>query len=464
MSEKRGAQLYNHSLEQILIGGLIVSPNSFWEMEHALGSSTFHAPLHREMFNVLADLIRLGQTPTIPLLCGRLPEEFADPSGKDISVRTYITICTDKAEDVSPHDVYEELVELAAKRDAMRVAENIIKDIEKGEKRSDQIVVDAEDRLISITQSLSPNRPEKMGDIVKRAVRKIKEANKDYEEGKPKATLHGLSTGVAALDQILGKMYPGDFGCIIASQSDGKTAMAQQIGMHVAQNEIVLMIEMEMSNESLAFREMAAKTGMPLARLNGDLNPHEIMEIEETVQSLQSPNFYALQPKGEFRLRRLKAEVLSFSKRVGKPALIVIDQLDKLLPDKTNHRSGFDEKKEITSFLKGLALELETVIILLAQRTRMAQRADSPVPDVNDAEAPSLERDCDFVLGIWRMESWLRKREPNDVESSKYERWLSQMKENENTANAIMLKLRRGKRFQKCQMRWDGQRTRFSDI
>jgi replicative DNA helicase len=91
---------------------------------------------------------------------------------------------------------------------------------------------------------------------------------------------------------------------------------------------------------------------------------------------------------------------------------ITIDGLKRLRTE-TKHRDRWDRLEEITGELKAMAIELSVPVLLAVQRTRTARRRDDPIPQLDDADAPTLETDADMVLGVWREESWLMMNKPN---------------------------------------------------
>jgi replicative DNA helicase len=154
---------------------------------------------------------------------------------------------------------------------------------------------------------------------------------------------------------------------------------------------------------------------------------------------------------------------MAMKRTVGLRALF-IDQLDKIKAE-GRVRDKFERTAEVTGDLKVLAKELEVPVCTLAQRTRFAQRRDDPQPQLDDADAPSLERDADWVLATWRPFFWLQRRKPDSgVTSEKYAAWEQKLKDSENTAEIICLKHRRRKAFQMRKMRWIGHLTRFEEI
>lgn len=453
-SKPKAISFSNPKLERILLGSLFTSNQILWQIEHAIRGETFTVQLHRDIFENLADMIRLGHNVTLPLLCGRLPDEGENEHGHTVSVRSYLSVCLGEAEDISGLEVYEELAELASLRHLKQMAEYVGKAIQKGDKRSEEIAADLEAAAVNIMRVASPSRPKKLADIAKTVVGKSRMAR---DEG----SVPGLTTGLAALDELIGLIFPTDLLCILAASSDGKSAMAQQIGIHVSQTKPVLMIQMEMSDEQVAVREVAAASGISgYAIMEGKVNNFDFERVEEAQQKIASYNFWVHDTK-RLTIRQIKGQALAM-KRNGGLGLLIIDQLDKIKSER-GHKSVFDKHEEVLTDLKDMAKDLGVPVLILAQRSRGGQR-ENEVPDVNDARVgPALEENCDTLIGLWRRENWLQKSKPSEDRDLAYGEWKQKFEDARDHAEVIALKRRSGSRFERRQLRWNGRITRFED-
>ena len=452
MNARAKLNLTNPRAERILLGGLISSNHSFWQISHAVKPDAFTVPLHRQMYEVISDIINEGGATTLPLICARLPEQEKDENGNEISVRSYLSVCIDSAEGVTPLDIYEEVAELSSKRRLKRLAEEIDKQLQKGDRRSEEIAADLEVSATDIMHVASPNRPKRLSDVSKAVIANSRLAR---DTGK----VPGLKFGLAAMDELFGMMQPGDLGCILAAQSDGKSALVQQVGVHASLQKPVLMIQMEMSDEQVAAREVSAASGVSgHSILHGNVDAFAFNDVEESQTILENYDFYIHDSK-KMTVREIRgqAQALQRTKGLG---LLIIDQLDKIKAERYV-ANKFDRMTEVTADLKDLAKELKIPIIVLAQRTRMAQR-EREVPDVNDADAPSLERDCDWLCGLWRRENWLHKNKPTS--ETKMMEWEEDMRIARGRASVVVLKRRSGARYVQKDLGWRGEITRFHDI
>ena len=448
-------QFANAKLERILLGALILNNAFYFTIDGSIRSDAFTVPLHRQMFETLVDMIDAGQATTIPLLCAKLPEEEADENKNGVSVRSYISVCVEQAGETSGAiDVAETVAELAAMRRLLRVAEETVKAVGKGDLRSDEIAGNLEAQASDIINVSNPKRPIRLSVLSKGVIANARVAR---DTGK----VAGFKTGLATIDELIGLMLPGDLGVILASQSDGKTALARQIGKFVSLSAPVLEIQLEMSAQQVAERDVATASNLPVGDIQeGRVGAFDFQAVEDAATVINSYDYY-VHDASKMTVRQIRGIALAM-KRTRGLGLLLIDQFDKIRTER-HIPNKFDRGAEISADLKALAKELGIPVIVLAQRTRMAQRGEE-VPDVNDAEFPSLEKDADWFLGLWRRETWLQKQEPPKDNEIKHGHWEDEVRAAASRADVVSLKRRRGRRFVRRQMRWRGEITQFEDM
>jgi replicative DNA helicase len=449
------AQFANPKMERILLGGLILNDALYWQIEHSIRPDSFTVPLHRAMFEQIIDLIMAGQKIKLPLLWSRLPEEGDDEHGHSVSVRSYISICIDEAGEVNATDCAEDIAELASKRRLLRLSQEIGKAIQKGEKRSDEIATEIEAEALDIVGVSAPRRPKRLSSIAPAVIQQARVAR---EQGK----VVGFETGIAAVDEIIGSILPGDLIFLLASQSDGKTLLSRQIAKNISLRAPVLEIQMEMSDEQLIARDLSAASGISASAISeGRVDAFDFERVEAAADVISHFDYY-VHDVPEISIRQIKgvAQSMKRSKGLG---FILIDQFDKIRTER-HIPNKFDRGTELTRDLKTLAKELRIPIMVLAQRTRMAQRSDGEVPKINDAEFPSIEKDADIFLAIWRRFTWLQQFEPDPSNEVKHTEWRMKVDECEDRLEAIGLKVRRGKRFKRREMRIDWKSMTVRDV
>lgn len=439
--------------ERAFIGCLLRSPHDFWQVNDTVTADCFTVASHREIFTAVRDLSERGKQVTITALQANLPEEFED-AGPTIGI--LMALKESAAEAGSATDYAPFLAERTALKRLDALFEWGRKELRKADSSAEDISAAALLRLYAVTAGASAQRPKAIGEIVTGVARHANNAHMGE-------FVSGITTGISGLDGILGLMLPGDLGFIIASQGDGKSALAAQIGMHAAlDRRPVLYIQMEMSEEQMGARELAKLSGISVSQIHeGAFDAFEWEQIQAAEKSLGPVPFHVIDAE-EMSVRQIRAQCLAM-KNNGGIGLVIIDQLDKVKHE-GKYRDRFEASKEVTRDLKRMTKGIGIPGICLAQRTRTAQRRDDPTPHILDADAPSIERDADWVIGLWQKANWMQLNRPDGRgDESKLSNWQAEIYKQRGVAECITLKHRRRKSFQQCRMQFEGKTMKFSE-
>ncbi len=449
---KRESTLVNISAEKAVIGAVLRSESSYWQVADLLRADQFYLPVHQQIYGVVRDICEEGKKLSHPLVVSRLPEE--DEEGNSFS--SYLAVLLKNADEVgSPLDFAGDVADMASRRMLVKVGDLLAKRARSFEMSPTDIAAEAEAALNDVMHATAPRRPRRLSD----AIHTVVSASMRARDG---GVLPGFGTGLLSLDEILGRILPGDLGFILGSQGDGKSALAAQIGVHASRSRPVLMLQFEMTEEMQAARELAAASGVSVGDLQeGAFDFAQRDSLMAAEESIKPYDFYIYdEPKQT--IRQIRALCLAMKRTFGL-GMVIIDQLDKIKAQ-GRYKDRFEKMAELTGDLKDLAKDLMVPIVVLAQRTRGSQRRDDPTPHILDADAPSIERDADWVLAVWREENWLRQNKPDQRQGAvKEDEWLAKLRRAANTAKVIVLKRRRGKAYEERELIWDGRVTRFRE-
>lgn len=443
----------NLKAEAAILGGLMRSPGDYWRLADMVKADHFTSPLHRDIYNAISAICESSGKMSVTAVAARLPEETED--GHQI-VPILASLFASAEDTGSPLDYAERVAEDAAKRRLLRVAQAITKAVGAGEKAAVDIASDVGNTLTDILQMAAPRRPRHFGQIVSEVASMANSAWKNL-------AMPGVTTGFASIDEILGAMMPGDLGFLLASQGDGKSALAAKIAIHVARTGPVLFIESDMTGEGVAVRAVAARAKVRVREIEqGNFDTFAWDEITKAKQELQTPDLWLLDER-KLTVRQVRAHAMAM-KRTRGLRLLVIDHLGKLKSD-GRHRDRFERLAEVTGDLKDLAKEIEAPVFCLVQRTRGAQRREDPTPQVHDSDAPSIEQDADFILALWRKWTWLQNNKPaKSANAAAWEIWKDDLAKSRDVANIMMLKGRSMNPYEERTLGFNGPLTDFYDI
>ena len=242
-----------------------------------------------------------------------------------------------------------------------------------------------------------------LGDLLSGVVERIEEL---FNRDNP-SEVTGVGTGFADLDRMTAGLQPGDMVVVAGRPSMGKTALAVNIGEHVALNMKlpVVIFSMEMGANQLALRLIGSvgrlqsqnlRTGRlqaddwnKLSAALGRLNEAPIL-IDET------PALTAMEVRS--RSRRIAKQYQ------GKLGLIIVDYL-QLMQATAVGENRATEISEISRSLKALVKELKVPVMALSQLNRGLEQRPNKRPVMSDLrESGAIEQDADVILFIYRDE------------------------------------------------------------
>ncbi|MER9234819.1 replicative DNA helicase [Mesorhizobium sp. M0622] len=464
----------NIEAEQALLGAILVNNDAFYRVSDFLKSGHFYEPLHRKIFEVAAELIRMGKIATPITLKTFLP---ADEKVGDMTVAQYVVrLAVEAVTVVNATDYGRAIYDLATRRALITVGEdmvNIAYDAPVDMSPSDQIE-DAERRLFELAETGRYDGGfESFTDAVKTAVDM---ANAAYMRD---GHLSGVATGLRDLDRRMGGLQSSDLIIIAGRPGMGKTSLATNIAFNIAEayvpaqqadgsfkaanGGVVGFFSLEMSSEQLATRIISEQTEIPSSKIRrGEISEMDFEKLVACSQTMQKIPLF-IDQTGGISIAQLSARARRLKRQRGLD-VIVIDYIQLMQGSSAkSSQNRVQEITEITTGLKALAKELAVPIIALSQLSRQVESRDDKRPQLSDLrESGSIEQDADVVLFVYREEYYLKNREPKPG-TDEYIKWEHEMNEMRGKAEVIVAKQRHGPTGS-VSLAFQGEFTRFSDL
>ncbi|MER8527536.1 replicative DNA helicase [Mesorhizobium sp. M1272] len=464
----------NIEAEQALLGAILVNNDAFYRVSDFLKAGHFYEPLHRKIFEVAAELIRMGKIATPITLKTFLP---ADEKVGDMTVAQYVVrLAVEAVTVVNATDYGRAIYDLATRRALITVGEdmvNIAYDAPVDMSPSDQIE-DAERRLFELAETGRYDGGfESFTDAVKTAVDM---ANAAYMRD---GHLSGVATGLRDLDRRMGGLQSSDLIIIAGRPGMGKTSLATNIAFNIveayvpaqqadgsfkaANGGVVGFFSLEMSSEQLATRIISEQTEIPSSKIRrGEISEMDFEKLVACSQTMQKIPLF-IDQTGGISIAQLSARARRLKRQRGLD-VIVIDYIQLMQGSSAkSSQNRVQEITEITTGLKALAKELAVPIIALSQLSRQVESRDDKRPQLSDLrESGSIEQDADVVLFVYREEYYLKNREPKPG-TDEYIKWEHEMNEMRGKAEVIVAKQRHGPTGS-VSLAFQGEFTRFSDL
>lgn len=408
--------------EQAILGGMLVYPKVVGDVkDHDLTADDFFNENHQRLFRTMTYLIDQGQ-PVEPVgLITRLNDthELNLVGGAD-----YILKLTENAISSANATTYIEVIKSRAQvRKLIETAQKIEAEGFENIKSLDELMDDAERKILDVTRQRRTTDFRSSGDILNTVMEKIQLLRSSKEK------ITGIKTGYVDLDHTTNGFQRGDLIILAARPSVGKTAFALNIALQSSLRNpgAVAIFSLEMPCEQLMQRILSAKSEVYGDKIrSGYISNEEMVRIQEACSEIRKTKIYiddsAVIKMGDIfsKCRKLKSE--------QGLDLIIIDYLQLISSSsRSNSDNRQQEVSEISRSLKALARELDVPVIALSQLSRGVESRQDKHPMLSDLrESGSIEQDADIVIFLYR-DSYQKKEEeaenavdPVDVDIAKH--------------------------------------------
>jgi replicative DNA helicase len=464
----------NLEAETALLGAILVNNEAYDKVSSFLQPGHFYEGVHARIFEAAATLIRAGKLAS-PVTLKTFFDR--DETLKDIGGPAYLARLAAAATTIINAEEYGRTIyELAQRRKLIGIGEDIVNQSYDTpvELTSRDLIEGAEQSLYEIAET------GKYGQGFQPFARALTDAidmaaNAYQRDG----GLSGISCGLKDLDEKMGGLQPSDLIILAGRPAMGKSALATNIGYHVARNYkadhqpdgsvrvldggVVALFSLEMSSEQLATRIIAEQSGISSERIRrGKITSDEFDRLVEVSRELQSLPLY-IDATGGITVAQLAARARRLKRQRGL-GLLIVDYLQLLSGSSRRAQEGrVQEVSEITVGLKALAKELNVPIIALSQLSRQVENRDDKRPQLADLrESGSIEQDADVVLFIYREEYYLARKEPRPNTQEHFD-WQEQMNKFTGIAEVIIGKQRHGPTGI-VELQFDASLTKFQNL
>jgi replicative DNA helicase len=464
----------NIEAEQALLGAMLVNNDAFYRVSDFLKPVHFNEALHRRIFEVAGDIIRMGKTANPVTIKTFLP---ADDKVGEMTVAQYLArLAADAVSIINAEDYGRAIYDLALRRSLITIGEdmvNIAYDAPLDMPPQAQIE-DTERRLFELAETGRYDGGfQAFADAVAQA---IDMAGAAFERD---GNLSGISTGIHALDARMGGLQKSDLIILAGRPGMGKTSLATNIAYNIAaayeqeimpdgsfkprNGGVVGFYSLEMSAEQLATRIISEQTEVSSSKIRrGDISEADFEKLVACSQMMQKIPLY-IDQTGGISIAQLAARARRLKRQRGLDVL-VIDYVQLMTGSKKAGENRVQEITEITTGLKALGKELGVPIIALSQLSRQVESREDKRPQLSDLrESGSIEQDADVVLFVFREEYYVKNMEPRDPDDPKYTEWEAQMDKVKGTADVIIAKQRHGPTGT-VKLAFQSEFTRFTDL
>lgn len=445
--ESSTGTLINSHAERALLGRLLVDDRLWLDISDKVRPQDFGERRNEAIFLAMEMLFAAGRTITHATVVAELGEKFKKVDGIDAS--TYLSgLFAEAAEQEIRKVPIGQFVDVIVHRSVCRQLVNAGEQIKQEaqtatlSKSIDEVRQSAA-RLLTLTETADQSEDSKLGDLVASVII-------DAEDTRRTGKRPGIQTGFSCFDELAGTLLPGNLVVLAGETGSGKTALATQLGLSLADQGIgVRMTSLEMEGKEIAARVLATYSAIETEKIiDGNLSPADFKRLMDMgTRVLDLPFWIDSRPRQsastiQARLARAKAR---FGVKVG-----IVDHLQYVRSD----LSRGEERERIAQVVddhKAIAKRLQMVIFLVSHVSRHVDF--SSINSISDVKRPSLsslygssaiEKAADVTVFVHRPAWFLERASPNEKSKDKC---AADLLEWEGKAELVLPKRRNGKGF-----------------
>lgn len=254
-----------------------------------------------------------------------------------------------------------------------------------------------------------------------------------------------IPTGYEEIDEQIGGFGPGELAIIAARPSNGKTTMLVEMAMSMSIRHPVLILSMEMNQESVVLRMLSAMTKIPILKLKtGDLTDEQKVAFADARAGISRYKIY-IDDQPMLSPAAVAAKMLK-AKAVYNISCCMVDYLQLMHMTKWRSDNRVAEITRISNEIRAAAKRARIPLIVASQMSRAIEARADGEPRLSDLrESGAIEQDADYVFFLYPYK--------DDVAQKGYEQFLPDANEPRQHCCKIA-KCRQGPRDIKINLYW----------
>lgn len=385
-----------HSLdaERSVLGAVLVHNPALDVVVDLLTAADFFREAHRTIYAALVALHARGAALDFLTLKDALQQQGRLES---VGGASYIAGLTEGLPRASNVAYYAGIVaRTSAKRQVITVAQDLTRQAYDDDAEAAVLIDAAERALLEVSRRAVPGDLQSAADL-STATLPVLEALLESRRA-----VTGVSTGLPTLDGLTRGLHPGNLVIVAGRPGSGKSSIALQMALDVAQTGPVAFFSVEMSGQEQVFRVLSILGRVDGHRLqSGQLGSREQESVGRALSDFGGRAFW-LDDTGTISAMQIRSRCRRLKARQGL-RMVVVDYLQLLSHAKAETRE--QAVASTTRAFKQIARELEVPVVVLSQLSRKVEDRQGKRPTLADLrESGSIEQDADLVLLIYRPE------------------------------------------------------------
>lgn len=382
---------YSLSIEKAVLSSIIFNPDEIYSVVQILNVDDFFLKAHQDIYQIMLEL----HNEDMPI-----DEDFIRrrSSGKDFNDVILIDILSSNP--ITNVEAYcIEIKEDSKLRKIQDISKKIPKYLSENLKSDDVLYSIQKDIEIIENQNLINVMSTK--GLILEVIKDMKIATENGSK------IVGQSSGLKALDNIIGAFEDGDLIIIAARPSLGKTSIISTFAIQALLDKQGVLIEsLEMPAKKIMMRLIATKSEENLSDLKKGLVKNK-EAFNNAIDFFESSELF-IHDKSYPTLTELQSRIKATLRKNPNIKNVFVDHTGKIqLLGKTREDI---EIGQISAMLKKIARDYKIRVFLLQQLNRSLESRDDKRPLLSDIKnSGNIEEDADIVLGLYR-DSYYKKK------------------------------------------------------
>lgn len=398
-------ELYSVESECAVIGGLLIKPEYFDDVDTILKAQDFYLIQHRYIFEAISELAHKNKAIDMLTLSERLKEKACLD---EVGGLAYLAEMVNSTPSASNLITYANLVKRYSKqRQFLALGQFILGEMRtpKNAEQLDEFAERIEKQYTEISLSQQDKSAVNLSDVFGEIFDRMEKSTLNADP------VTGTPLGIQQIDELTTGGQPGELIIIAARPAMGKTALSLTAAASILDKldeQSVFYFSQEMPADQLLQRLMAMKSRVSLQKIRRatELKEEDWSKLSDSVGLIQRnwSKRLIIDDEGALTIPRLRSKVRQYSRQYGLPAAVFIDYL-QLMRGTGRIENRHLEITQISGALKALAKELNRPVYALSQLNRsLEQRTNKRPVNADLRESGSLEQDADVILFIYRDE------------------------------------------------------------
>lgn len=378
------------NIERLVLSSIFFDYEQIFEVSLILKKDDFYLKAHQDIYQVMLALHDEGLPIDEDFIRNRVPKE-------DFNDNVLIEILSAKPI-VNTEAYCLEIKESSKLRKLEQLSKNIIFNV-SNDKNSQDIITNIQVNIENIENETLQQIP-----TIRDTIKEFKaDMQKALDGG---AKILGQSSGLEALDNIIGAFEDGDLIVIAARPSMGKTSIISNIAIKALEEGRGVLIEsLEMPRKKIVSRLIAARSQESLTDLKRGLVKNKD-NFNAAIEFFENSNLI-IHDKAYPTILELQNRIKATLRKNPNIKNIFVDHTGKIqLLGKTREDI---EIGLISAMLKKIARDYNIRVFLLQQLNRSLESRENKRPMLSDLKnSGNIEEDADIVLGLYR-DSYYKK-------------------------------------------------------